>query len=773
MLQRFLKSILLAGLIVLTALTGLRAQEFDYQKYPTLSFDITSLNLDLDINPEEKTLVGSARYEITSRISGLDSLILHAAHMEIDQASVNGEPVEFRLQNDSLFVQVADSSAKDEEFEVVIDYSSSPKFGVLKNENGTIWTSLLPKSTRHWLPTIDHPRVTFASTMNLTVPSGYRVMANGSQTGEEINDVNSVTYTFETENKVPVSALSFVAGRLISKQTSFGIKSINLSTEQDLMADNEQQELLQKTYQIVKETEQYLGFEFPFEQLNVTVLKDHNWEPTSWGAGTVLLYKNRGSLEAQLRQGIYAQWFGVHQRPERWSEGRGHSLIQAGLHFQLTDNPMLLNETDIPQQSFQTVYDNQGIMEWNMWQQNFQNSLGKNFQEVVTSSIRDIVKWDEGVYSSNDYATYWYEQTGQPNFEIPYIENIETVGSESDSIQYKVDYGFREQEGRLKLTFNAEKGMVDELVSLPLITVSANSRDTSEVTFTGQEDSVVVNVPMLVETVHIDASQIQNLSLDEYKPASFLIYEVRNAETADQRAKAASKLGIHADNPDLQLAIRDLLNQEQEPAVKAALLSSFAQITNGASGTEQVFLDAVSSNDEQVRLAALIALQNYPENESAVSSIKSFATSAESLNDFRNAAKIYSSVADTSAFEGFVNTMVQQDTSGFKAIYAIQELANLGGTEQAVTLAQYYTSDVYDYSIRASALAILIQHDKATEDWRRRAEELLNDADPRIRYLTVLGLPKITGLNPADALEGYLQDEYDARVYAAMEKVLK
>ncbi|MDZ7680714.1 MAG: hypothetical protein U5J63_03120 [Fodinibius sp.] len=78
--------------------------------------------------------------------------------------------------------------------------------------------------------------------------------------------------------------------------------------------------------------------------------------------------------------------------------------------------------------------------------------------------------------------------------------------------------------------------------------------------------------------------------MDEYKPAPFLIHEFRNGTTVKQRAAAARKLGHHADNPDLQLAIKDFMSNETEPKVSAALLRSFADITNGATGTEQTFL---------------------------------------------------------------------------------------------------------------------------------------------------------------------------------------
>jgi len=296
--------------------------------------------------------------------------------------------------------------------------------------------------------------------------------------------------------------------------------------------------------------------------------------------------------------------------------------------------------------------------------------------------------------------------------------------------------------------------------------------DTAQVTFTGARDSVNINVPALVENVTITTGDRPNLILEQYKPASFLIYQLRNATTLEERVEAAEKLGYHSDDPDLQLAIKDFMSRELEPGVKAALLRSFGEITGGASGTEQVFLVALQSEKREIQEAALTVLQNYPGNESIQQQVRNYALEADSLKIFKKATRTYSSVADSSAFEVFVSNMVRTDTSGHKAIFAIQELANRGNIDKAVRQAEFYISDVYDYKVRSSALKILLQHDHAPADWEARTKELLADPDPRIRYITVTGLPKITGLEYRELLESLVQDEYDQRVYDAMKMLL-
>lgn len=761
-------SVLLLGVFV----SSLQAQTFDYEKYPRLNFEYSQLNLNLNINPENRRIKGSAVYEAMAKIEGVDSLVLKARHMDIAAVRVNNSNTEFRLRNDSLIIQLPDSTTSGQSYELGIDYSTIPKFGILSNDLGTVWTSQLPQTHSHWFPSVDHPRVTFNSSIKITVPSGYRVVANGVKLEEEILDVEQVRYTYKTRNEVPSTSLAFALGQFDRNETSFGVKKVSLNSENGLLTDLQRKNLLSSAVKVLENIEQQLNTEYPFERLNIVVLQDHFWETKNWGASTVFIYKNSGDLLHQLRRGIYGQWFGVFQRVEQWSEANAMNLLQTALHYQLQDSTVKLQYDDVPDYELSSVYNEFGPARWNKFQENYQ-FLDKTFRTTVQQNLGVLLGWGEGVYGFRDYGEYWYQKTGQPVFSLDLGMDKKSTGDSSatDSVIYRVDY--TQDAENIKLTFSAKKGVFKELVTLPLIKISPNSVDTMQVTFTGLRDSVSIRVPALVENVKITTGGRKNLTLEQYKPASFLIYQLRNASTVDERVEAAEKLGYHSENPDLQLAISDFMNKELNPKVKAALLKSFGEITGGASGTEQVFLDALQSENKLVREAALSVLQNYPGNETIRQRVQSYAMQADSLKAFKNATRILSSVADSSTFEDFVSNMVQTDTAGHKAIFAIQELANRGNIEKAVRQAEFYISDVYDYEVRSSALKILLQHDHAPADWEARAKELLADPDPRLRYITVSGLPKITGLDYQSLLNTLIQDEYDQRVFKAMEKLLE
>lgn len=751
------------------------AQSFDHEKYPKLDFNFDSLDLQLTLQPDSQRVEGVAGYSLTANISGADSIILNATRMEIESVSFNEVEADYHLSNDSLIVTLPDSSEAGATYTLSIKYNSIPRFGLLNNVHGTVWTSLLPATQRHWVPAVDNPHVTFTSTMEITVPSGYTVWATGRKTNQEVTSVDDIRYTFASDGEIPASGLSFAAGNFNNNSTSFGVKRINVAVEQGLENEDAGQEILQSAYDILKKAEDELGLEYPFGRLNIILLDDHYWETKSWGASTVFLYKNRGSWETQLLRGIVGQWFGVYQREEQWSEGDAISLYQALAADRINgEEPTEIVKRDTPSIEFSTVYDVFGPERWQYWQQGLNTWRNQNMKMIIANNMESVLREEDRVINWSDYADHWYTRSGQPLVNVPdFSMGQDADDTADDSVAYKVTYNFNEAEGRLALGFEALHGVYKELTTLRTYEVYSGRRDTAEITFTGGKDSLIVNVDPSINTFQIDTTERPNLYLDQYKPASFLIYELRNADTVEERVEAARKLGHHSDNPDLQLAIQDFMNRDLEPEVRAALLRSMAKITQGASGTEQMFVDALKSEHRDIREAALTALQNYSQNETIISSVENVARNAEDMKLFQKANKVLTAIIDSERYRSFVSQMVKTDTAGFRAIYATRQLANMGETDIAVKQAALYLDPDFEYGVRETAMQILIQNDHAPADWLSRAPELLADKDPRIRYLLIQGLENVQNDKVREMIQVRIQDEYDARVHHSMQKILE
>jgi hypothetical protein len=510
----------------------------------------------------------------------------------------------------------------------------------------------------------------------------------------------------------------------------------------------------------------------------VIVLDDHSWEKKWWGASTVFLYRNRGSLQAQLLRGIVGQWFGVYQREAKWSESDTMTLYQVILNRAIADSSVTpLRDEDVPDTAIETVYDGYGVQQWNRWLQRWDSWEDRPMKDVVEASMKGILENLPPVVDWSDYAEFWYRKSGQPLFKPAGIAfSPDTSASNekqvADSIAYNVVYTLNEAEGQLKLRFSATSGVYKQLTSVNAYEVYPGRTDTLEVTFTGARDSVMLQVDPMINTLRLQADGHPELHLDEYKPASFLIYEFRHAKTVGEKAEAARKLGYHSENPDLQLAVEDFLKEETEPEVKAALLSSLGDITQGAAGTEQTFLEALKSENERIRDAALMALQYFKNDARVRDRIQNMAINAGDPEVFKKATQVLMSIDTPEQFAGYADAITQQDSVGRRSIFVIQQLANMGQVEAAVKKAGLFTEDQFNYEVRSTALGVLIQHDHSPGDWLNRAKQLLDDADPRIRYLVVGGLQRNLDKEITDYLRAHIQDEYDARVYQRMSELI-
>ncbi|WP_445664745.1 hypothetical protein [Fodinibius sp. AD559] len=773
-IDSFPRVLFLAGFMILMILVSadLKAQSFDHEPYPKLDFNFVSLELSLGVQPQNLRIDGEAKYQVEANISGADTLTLYASHLDISNVSVNGEAADFSLQNDSLFIPVDDSTEAGSQYDVNIRYSGRPQFGVLQNHNETMWTSLLPRGHRHWVPIVDHPQVTLKTTLNISVPSGVQVWATGEKVEEEVLSVDAMRYEFASQKEVPTSSLAFAIGGFENQSTSYGEKKINLAVEKSLGSEIDPQKVLQDAQDYLGSVEGKLQRQYPFEQLHVVVLEDHNGETKSWGASTIFLYKNRGDLNTQLMRGIIGQWFGVHQREREWKEADAITLSQTLLFQELMSDSRTLSSKDQPQGFAHSLYSQFGPERWNSWQNGIREWQDESVKAFMRDSISKMLDLG-GVISWDEYADFWYDHIGQPLFERPQFSfDTAESSSQTDSVAYEVYYDFNEAEGELKLRFEATKGYFGELTTIEAREVYPGKVDASEVTFTGKEDSIVLQVQPTINTLQLSSEDYPTLTLDEFKPSSFLINELRNGETVEERAEAARKLGYHSDNPDLQLAIQDFMKRDLEPEVEAGLLLSMADITDGASGTEQVFLDALKSDHEVIREAGLMALQNYPQNSTVINTVQAVGQRADKLQMFKKATEILTVVMAEESFSGFVESVVKADTVGHRSIFAIKQLANVGKTEDAVEQANLFTESQYSYDIRSAALQILIQHDHAASDWLSRGQELLQEADPRIRFLVIRGMEQNINDEIRQFLMDYRQDEYDARIHQKIKDIL-
>lgn len=737
--------------------------QFDYEKNPYHPFDISHAELRLDINPDQKLLSGQVTYTLQSKASDLNVISMHGTELSITEMLVDGEPSDFVVRGDTLDILLADILEAGRELELTIQWQTQSDFGLHQDHTGSIWSSMNPLAHRHWLPGFDHPREQFTLDAYLSIPLQKELLFNGNlqETLVISEDKKRVHYT--TENEINATGIGFVVGDFVISEMTAGFTKVRLfhpaGDEEQTRANN----VIVEAARLKKEIENTLSFEYPHESLNMVVLPDNMWMERTHGTGTVYLFERLGDLNAQLARNLAKQWVGEYQFGEEYLnlENEGiNGLLPAALHYSVSDFPAFIENPD-------SLWS---IQHWNRWQAAYPNEQPL-FTKTINESLPELMRAFSGVNNFDRYAEFWYQQTGISWFR-PSPVIIDQNSGEADIPRYELEMLYDEFDANLTLLFELQAGNGAALYATELALHEFDKVTTQEIAFTGSADTIRISIPAATEFITFTETEypLDSLNITQ-APLYFLLNQLRS-EKPEDRIAAAKLLTIHSENPDLQLALSDILSFEENPEVIAALYEALGVLAKGATGTEEQFIRGLNNEAESIQLASIGALKNYPGNEYVRSSLRSKLLRSDA-SVFNNSVQVYQQLATTEELLSTLTALQRRDTVGVKTLFLISEADSLVNTNEAREVAEQFASDEYPIEIRKTALHFLDQHDTDPDRWTSRLEGLIDDEDPRIRFWAVENTPRFLLTTLAvEFLETSILNEMDPRVKALMMAVL-
>ena len=736
--------------------------KYDYESHPYQPYNYEHLDLALTLDNEHALVSGVATYTLSPKIDGLTTIYLKANELAIDGVSIDQEEVEYRVGTDSLIVMLEDTATVGESFKLTISWQSTSKFGLYRDAEFNFWSSKNPLAHHFWFPVFDHPRIETSFDAWFTIPFDTEVLFNGDLVEEAaLASATQKRIHYQSDTPVPVTGLGFAMGDFVISEVTAGFSKVRLFSPRKGIQQDEREQLVREAARLKRQIENKLSLEYPWDALNIVVLPDNYWEERTYGTGTVFLYKNLGSLSAQLKRGIYAQWFGEYHRQEQFFDDAGNmDFMRTALHYSLAyeaapiENPDTLNS----------------IWVWNQWQKGFEKQE-LLVQKTVANSLPQLMREVEsGVISFDEYAERWYAQTGLPWFELM-VPEYEEEKEDTQHVKYLLDVFYDDFSGELDFAFSLLEGDGRELYSLNMGAYTFTDTTSHEILFTGEVDTVSFELSPSTEFISLkDGSvMLQDIEFGEF-PLYFLLNQLRSSDVED-RLLAARLVSKYADNPDLQLAINDVLSFEENAEVKAVLYSTLSGITSGATGTEQQFLNGLSSADEYVVLSSLDALTNYPGNEYVTSSVRSKILRAESDLVFDAALKTYIQISKTGDVISVAQRLQRTDSTGIKTLKVMESVAADDTSGAALEIADAYLGLAFPFPSRTKALDLLLVYDDSPEHWAERLEVLHSDRDPRIRFKSLDGTKFLEPIEALRFLNMASTNEFDARLLFRIEEL--
>jgi aminopeptidase N len=155
---------------------------------PDRVVDVEHISLVLDVDPNKRTVSGTATLRAMVIAPTTKVVELDAVELTIDKVTAGGKGVPFRHDGRRLRVELASALATGAELTLVIDYKGAPRRGLyfVGPDEGypdkplQVWTQGQDEDSRYWFPCFDAPSEKATSEVKVTVPASMFALSNGT-----------------------------------------------------------------------------------------------------------------------------------------------------------------------------------------------------------------------------------------------------------------------------------------------------------------------------------------------------------------------------------------------------------------------------------------------------------------------------------------------------------------------------------------------------------------------------------------------------------------
>ncbi len=151
------------------------------------------LRLELQLDLDRRSFKGCARLSLEATAGGVLEVALDAVELAIARVRVHGREAPFRREERRLIVELPVEPAAGTPFDVEVDYSATPRFGLFflgpdagyPDRPRQVWSQGQDDYSRYWYPCLDAPNQKATSQLVVDVPAPLEVVSNGRLVGRE------------------------------------------------------------------------------------------------------------------------------------------------------------------------------------------------------------------------------------------------------------------------------------------------------------------------------------------------------------------------------------------------------------------------------------------------------------------------------------------------------------------------------------------------------------------------------------------------------------
>ena len=610
-------------------------------------YDLQNVRTHLWLAAGQRSFGGEVTHTLTLLRDGVSELQFDSVDLKIESVTLDGKSAKFSTTAEKLIVPLVVPGKRGDKHEVDIRYSGSPKKGLYfvfpdkyyPDRPSEVWTQGESEDTRYYIPIYDYPNDRTTSEMILTVPGTWITVSNGSLVGIKKEAGGDKTWDWKQSEPLSTYLISAVAGDFVEKKDNWrGIPVRYVVPRGD---ESKIEPTFERTREMMDLFSTKLGVPYPWAQYAQTSVDDFvegGMENTSATTLTThglvhpaLAPEDRIGSDDLDSHELSHQWFGDLVTCKDWSnlwlnEGfatffehywleQHYGKDEADYEFWRDQSRWFeeknLYSVPIMNRNFTDSLDYAGniytkggwalrMLRAQLGDEDFFRGLhgyleANRNQNVVSA---DLAKSIEKATSRNvdQFFHQWIYRAGAPEFDIHY-----TYDAAAHAVNLKVEQT-QKVEGLV--------GLFDLPVQVEIATASGNKTFPIHVSKQNETFSLPVDGPPFM--VLFDKGDKILKSVNFPKDPVELMYQLRNAETAPDRADAAVALAEVKDNPEVIAALGASAVHDPFWGVRNEALRALGRI--GGPSAEKQVLTALANEHPWVREVAVSELGKFDDD---------------------------------------------------------------------------------------------------------------------------------------------------------------
>lgn len=579
-----------------------------YKDYRTTERKINNLKhikLDLNFDWQQRRVIGVANLTLAPHFYPTDSLTLDAKNFDIHKVLLinnsQRKPLKYKYDSLQIHIQLDKVYNKDEEYEILIDYTAKPyeikkrghsyllddrglffinPTGLERDKPQQFWTQGQTESNSYWFPLIDAPNQRCTQEIYLTVDNRFKSLSNGKLANTLLNtDTTRTDYWVLDKPHAPYLTM-IAAGDFAVVKDEWRTTPLFYYVPHDY--EEFAKDIFGNTKEMMTLFSFLFGVDFPWNKYSQIVVKDYISGAMENTTATVFgdfVLKTRQELidindETIIAHELSHQWFGNYVTCESWSNltlneafatyseylwlEHKYGKDAADYHLQSTLSAYLNESLYNPKKLIRFYYNyrddmfdlhsyNKGACVLHMLRKKVGDKaffaslnyyLEKNkYRAVEIHDLRLAFEEVTGMDLSF-FFNQWFFKKGHPNLNFSYTYNDKTK---------TLDIVTEQMQDIRKYSLFYFPLDIDIYLNNSII------RKTVDVT--NQKDTFSFRLPSKPDLVNIDPDKILICAKHEDKPVEDWLFQFKNAPKYLDRYEAIKALTIYANNQKVKETI--------------------------------------------------------------------------------------------------------------------------------------------------------------------------------------------------------------------------